>query len=200
MDDLRDRLTVPAPDAEVPHVCLFDTGVNHSHPLIGTALTVADLHSVEPGWGTDDRDGHGTAMAGLALAGNLTEALASQDPLEVAHRLESVKLLPEDGANSDTRHHGYLTTEAVAQPEVTAPQRQRVFGMAVTARDNRDRGRPSAWSAAIDRLAADSEGQGETPRLFVISAGNVIDPNGGQSIPRATRLMVSMIRDKAGTR
>jgi hypothetical protein len=123
-------------------------------------------------------------MAGLALAGNLTEALASQDPLEVEHRLESVKLLPEDGANGgDARHHGYLTTEAVARPEISAPHRPRVFSMAVTARDNRDRGRPSAWSAAIDRLAADSEGQGETPRLFVISAGNVIDPNAWAEYP-----------------
>lgn len=184
LDDLCARLTVPDRDAEVPHVCLFDTGVNHGHPLIATGLAAADLHAVEPGWGTNDGNGHGTEMAGLALAGNLTEALASQDPLEVAHRLESVKLLPEDGANGgDATHHGYLTIEAVARPEINAPQRRRVFSMAVTARDNRDRGRPSAWSAAIDRLAADSEGQGETPRLFVISAGNLKDPNAWAEYP-----------------
>lgn len=173
LDDLLARLTTPAQDAEVPHVCLLDTGVNYGHPLIAPALGDRDLHTVEPGWGTGDSDGHGTEMAGLALAGNLTEALVSQQPLEIAHRLESVKLLPQVGANADdARHHGYLTTEAVARPEITAPVRHRVFSMAVTARDNRDRGRPSAWSAAIDRLAADAEGQGETPRLFVISAGN----------------------------
>ena len=63
-----------------------------------------------------------------SLAGNLTEALASQEPLDVAHRLESVKLLPADGANGgDARHHGYLTTEAVARPEITAPQRRRLL-------------------------------------------------------------------------
>ena len=123
-------------------------------------------------------------MAGLALAGNLTEALASQEPLDVAHRLESVKLLPADGANGgDARHHGYLTTEAVARPEITAPRRRRLFSMAVTARDDRDRGRPSAWSAAIDGLAADSEEQGEMPRLFVVAAGNVKDPNAWSEYP-----------------
>lgn len=184
LDELRARLTVPGQGAEVPHVCLFDTGVNHGHPLIAAGLAAADLHTVEPGWGVNDGDGHGTEMAGLALAGNLTEALASQDSIEVAHRLESVKLLPEDGANAgDATHHGYLTIEAVARPEISAPQRRRVFSMAVTARDNRDRGRPSAWSAAIDRLAADSGGQGETPRLFVISAGNVKDPNAWAEYP-----------------
>lgn len=184
LDDLRARLTVPGEDADVPHVCLFDTGVNHGHPLIAAGLAAPDLHTMEPGWGTNDGDGHGTEMAGLALAGNLTEALASQEPLEVRHRLESVKLLPANGANGgDARHHGYLTTEAVARPEITAPQRRRLFSMAVTARDNRDRGRPSAWSAAIDRLAADSEGQSETPRLFVIAAGNVQDPNAWAEYP-----------------
>ena len=128
----------------MPHVCLFDTGINHGHPLIAAGLAALDLHTVEPSWGTNDDEGHGTEMAGVALSGNLTEALASQEPLDVAHRLESVKLLPADGANGgDARHHGYLTTEAVARPEITAPQRRRLFGMAVTARDNRDRGRPS---------------------------------------------------------
>ena len=184
LDDLRDRLRVPPHEAEVPHICLFDTGVNHGHPLIGSGLTSADSHTVEPGWGTDDSDGHGTAMAGLALTGDLTEAIVSQDPIHVAHRLESVKLLPRDGANQgDTKHHGYLTVEAVARPEITAPQRHRLFNMAVTARDNRDRGRPSAWSAAIDRLAADTEGEGQNPRLFVVSAGNVVDPSAWTEYP-----------------
>ncbi|MBE2295804.1 MAG: S8 family peptidase [Phycisphaerales bacterium] len=186
VNELLGRITVPEEEAEVPHVCIFDTGVNHGHPLIATVLSSADLHTVEPGWGTDDSDGHGTAMAGLAMAGNLTEALVSNDPVQIGYRLESVKLLPGDGANSgDARHHGYLTTEAVARPEITAPQRHRLFSMAVTTRDNRDRGRPSAWSAAIDRLAADADGYGETPRLFVISAGNVSDPNAWAESPNS---------------
>lgn len=186
LDDLRARLNAPAQDADSPHVCLLDTGVNFGHPLIAPILADIDAHTVEPSWGNDDQDGHGTEMAGLALAGNLTEALASKDSIQVMHRLESVKLLPEDGANGgDPRHHGFLTTEAVARPEITAPQRHRVFSMAVTARDNRDRGRPSAWSSAIDRLAADSEGQGENPRLFVISGGNVIDPSAWARYPHS---------------
>ena len=184
LEDLLARLSAPGDGADVPHICIFDTGINHGHPLIATVLTAADSHTVEPGWGFDDHDGHGTAMAGLAMAGNLTDALASVDPIAIGHRLESVKLLAEDGANGgEARHHGYLTTEAVARPEITAPQRRRLFTMAVTARDNRDRGRPSAWSAAIDRLAADVEGFAETPRLFVVSAGNIDDQNAWAEYP-----------------
>ena len=186
LDELLDRLTVPLPTGNVPHVCLLDTGVNHGHPLLAIAIDDADRHSVEPGWGLDDHDGHGTEMAGLALVGNLTMALASTSPVSPAYRLESVKLIPQDGANgADPQHHGYLTIEAVSRPEITAPRRQRVFSMAVTAKDNRDRGRPSAWSATIDRLAADAEGQGASPRLFILSAGNVKDPNAWLEYPHS---------------
>ena len=183
LDDLLARIRYTDND-EAPHVCLLDTGVNRGHPLLDVALAAADLHTVEPAWGTDDDAGHGTQMAGLAFAGNLTDLLSGKDPLEIDHRLESVKLLPRGGATgNDPRHHGYLTKEAIARSEITAPLRQRAFSMAVTARDNRDRGRPSAWSAALDSLAVDADGQGEIPRLIIVSAGNVEDPNAWSKYP-----------------
>lgn len=184
MDELLDRCRFSKDDDSVPYVCLLDTGVNNGHPLIAPALADSDLHTVEPDWGTDDAEGHGTAMAGLVLAGDLTDVLSSDTPIEIGHRLESVKLLPADGGNvGDSMHHGYLTTEAVARPEITDPYRRRVFGMALTAKDNRDRGRPSAWSAAVDRLAADVDGDGANPRLMVVSTGNVRDPNAWAQSP-----------------
>jgi hypothetical protein len=123
-------------------------------------------------------------MAGLALLGDLTSVLASPDSIDVSHRLESAKRLDRNHSNhGDPDHHGYLTTEAVSRPEITAPERQRVFGLAITARDARDRGRPSAWSATIDRLVVDYDNQGETQRLFVISAGNIQDPNAWAEYP-----------------
>ncbi len=186
MDELLGRCRFSGTDERVPHVCLLDTGINNGHPLVAPALANADLHTVEPAWGTDDAQGHGTAMAGLALAGDLTEALASNEPIEIGYRLESVKLLPEAGGNvGDPQHHGYLTIEAVARPEITDPYRRRVFGMAVTAKDNRDRGRPSAWSAAVDRLAAGADVDGATPRLLVVSAGNIDDPYAWAEYPNS---------------
>ena len=184
LDDLLDRARFAGEADDTPHACLLDTGVNRGHPLLAPALDAADLHTVEPGWGTDDAVGHGTEMAGLALVGDLNKLLAGTDPVEIDHRLESVKLIPQDGvAGAGPRHHGYLTVEAVARPEVTAPFRRRVFGMAVTARDDRDRGRPSAWSAAIDSLAVDVDGDGANSRLLVVSAGNVSDSNAWSNYP-----------------
>ena len=173
IDELLRRTQFPAGGDDAPRVCLLDTGVNRGHPLLRAALDAGDLYTVEPGWGTEDADGHGTRMAGVALAGDLTSLVAGSQPVALEHRLESVKLLPRPGAGGDPQHHGYVTGEAVARPEIAAPRRPRVFGMAVTARDNRDRGRPSAWSAAVDALAADVAGAGEHPRLLVLSAGNI---------------------------
>lgn len=162
LDDLLERARFAGPDDAVPHVCVLDTGINNGHPLIAPQLADSDLHTVEPAWGTNDDEGHGTRMAGLVLAGDLTEAIASGRLVEISTRLESVKLLNRNGGNAgDSRLHGYLTTEAVARPEITDPRRRRVFSMAITAEDGRDRGRPSAWSAAVDRLAADVEDDGD---------------------------------------
>lgn len=173
-----------------PHICILDTGVNHGHPLLTPALVEPDLHTIEPDWGVDDRHGHGTSMAGLALYGDLTHTLRSAEPLIIEHRLESVKLLPSDGANAgDEKNFGFNTVEAVARPEITAPLRARLFSMAVTTVDGRDRGRPSSWSSALDRLAFDADGQGASPRLFVISAGNIRESSEWVDYPSSNTLM-----------
>ena len=168
------RTEYPDIEANPPYACILDTGTNRAHPLISPALDPADLHTVEPAWDVNDQDGHGTAMAGLTLFGDLTPVLAGDGAVTIRHRLESVKLLDHSGGNvGDARFHSYLTEQAVYRPEITAQNRQRIFTMMITARDNRDRGRPSAWSATLDRLASDADGQGGNPRLFVVAAGNI---------------------------
>ena len=186
LDDLLARIRYPSEEENVPYICLLDTGVNRGHPLLTPALVADDLHTVDPAWGVDDTHGHGTQMAGLALTGDLTELLAGSDAVELNHRLESVKLLQQNGATGDDPHyHGRLTIEAVVRPEITDPLRRRVFGMAITTRDNRDRGKPSAWSAVLDSLAADVDGYGANPRLLIVSAGNVDDLGAWSRYPQS---------------
>lgn len=173
LDNMLGRLTIGGDSDETPRVCLLDTGVNRGHPLLGPLMEPADLHTVKPAWGVEDQANHGTGLAGLAAYGDLIDALGSADPVKVMHRLESVKLVPSDGANDgDAKLHAHLFAEAVSRPEIAAPKRSRVYTSAVTASDYRDRGRPSSWSSAVDRLAADADGLGQFPRLFVLSAGN----------------------------
>jgi hypothetical protein len=189
LDDLSDRSS-SAPD-DAPAVCVLDTGVTREHPLLEPSLPSEDCHAVDPAWGSHDDGGHGTEMAGLALWGDLATVLASSAPVQLRHLLESVKILPPRGQNPPELY-GAVTAEATTRPEIQAPQRSRCFSMAVTATDDRDRGQPSSWSAAIDALAAgrafDSSTQGlvylekadrKAHRLFVISAGNTSELESG---------------------
>ncbi len=173
IDDILGRTTAPPKDA--PAVCLLDTGLNEQHPLLQPVGDTTDLHSYDlPNWGTDDRYGHGTPMAGLATYGDLVGPLANNDPIPISHRLESVKIMPEPGHHKDKRLYGAITRESMGRVEVERPDRQRTYCMAITTPDDRDRGRPSSWSATIDALASGYED--ETQRLIVLSAGNT-DPH-----------------------
>src|SRR5690606_9754886 len=75
-------------------------------------------------------------------------------------------------AGNQDEPFGALTIQAIAEPEFAQPERKRIFSMAITSTDGRDRGRPSAWSATVDALAFDVLGERLTPRLIIISAGN----------------------------
>ncbi|MDJ0729265.1 MAG: S8 family peptidase [Crocosphaera sp.] len=153
-------------------VCLLDTGVNSTHQLIKRGLDIADLHTCDPNWETDDHHGHGTQMAGLILYSDLFEALTSSEYITLAHYLESVKILPPVGEN-DPELYGAITEQGVSLPEIQNPKRKRIFCMAITSpQPSPNDGTPSAWSAAIDKLAF-CEDEDNFTRLIIISAGNI---------------------------
>lgn len=180
VEDLAERVTWPGNDA--PAVCLLDTGVNRAHPLIEPALSPEDLLAIDTGWGGDDHEhgaGHGTGMAGLALHGDLVGPLAGNQPIQLNHRLESVKILPPpDLPGNDPHSYGPITQSAILLAEINNPDRDRVFCMAVT-NEGRSGADASAWSAAIDQAAAGAEADDpENPppkRLVFLSAGNIPD-------------------------
>lgn len=211
VNDLAQRTTVPSLDA--PAVCILDTGVTRAHPLLARIIAPNDATAVDPAWGPHDDGGgpgsmgHGTEMAGLAAYGDLVEVLASANPVHLRHRLESVKILPPTGANRPELY-GAVTAQAVARPEVTAPQRPRVFSLAVTALDERDRGQPTSWSAALDALATGrifdpsrqelrylDDNVQPARRLFVVSAGNV--PTNRLEIDHLARSDLEAVHDPA---
>jgi hypothetical protein len=52
VDGLAERIVWPG--ANVPSVCVFDTGVNRGHALIEPVLAEGDLHTLNGDWNTDD--------------------------------------------------------------------------------------------------------------------------------------------------
>ncbi|MBI5376512.1 MAG: S8 family peptidase [Candidatus Schekmanbacteria bacterium] len=167
VEEVLSRIKLPPNNA--PAVCILDTGINNGHPLIKPALNLVDMHSYHSNWNVADHHGHGTEMAGLAIYGDLLSVLLSNEPIQLTHLLESVKILPPSGQN-DPKLYGCVTAESVARAEIAAPERNRTLCMAVATEDFRDRGKPSSWSAAVDSLCSGADDNNQ--RLFIISAGN----------------------------
>ncbi|MDQ2842380.1 MAG: S8 family peptidase, partial [Acidobacteriota bacterium] len=165
--DLLKRLVLPQ-NWDVS-VCVLDTGITRAHPLLMPCVHESDVHLYDPTWAAEDRRGHGTNMAGLALYGDLMAVLQATGSVQLTHCVESVKILPDAGENSP-RLYGAITREAIARAEITAPDRQRATCLAVTSDLGTSRGRPSSWSAAADQLCF---GDGDFRRLILISAGNI---------------------------
>lgn len=176
--DLHARRRLPAPGTN-SYVTLLDTGVNNGHRLLTDLVADDDLHAIDPAWRANDHEGHGTAMAGLSLVGELTEHLAGNRPVDIPHRLESVKIWPPKGGNAP-HLYGEVTSHAVATVEDANFARDRTFALMTTTMGN-TLGRPTEWSALVDRLAFGLGPVDETPdlprklnqRLFVLAAGNV---------------------------
>lgn len=172
VDNLIQRLTID--NSSNVAICLLDTGVNNGHPLIAPILNDTDCQAVEAKWGANDHNKHGTLMAGLLGYGDLKECLETNNNVIIKHCLESVKILPPSGSNS-IELWGYITQQGISKAEIQSPDRKRIICMAVSAKDTRDRGRPSSWSASIDQVASGAD-DGER-RLVIVAAGNTEQQN-----------------------
>lgn len=62
-------LNIPAPPEDAARVCILDSGINGNHPLLKPAM--AESASFVDEEGDSDEAGHGTAVAGVALYGDV---------------------------------------------------------------------------------------------------------------------------------
>lgn len=155
-------------------ICLLDSGVNNKHPLLTKILPDKRLYTLKESWGTEDtwsNGGHGTGMSGLALYGDLTEALSTTHNIKIYHGVESFKIIhPADPNDPDL--YGAITEYACNAPVVDFPNNPRIYCLAITDSKLAFNGRPSTWSAAIDKLTFGNSDP-FAPQLFIISGGNV---------------------------
>ena len=179
MDDLIGR-TLGELDENPVFICLLDSGVNNVHPLISSFLPDDRLYSYKPkDWGTGDswpNGGHGTGVAGLALYGDMIDALADSSQIKIKHGLESFKIINKADPNNPELY-GAVTEYAASMPFVDRPNNPRVFCLTITDKDFAFRGRPSAWSAAVDKIAFGSGLDPVLPQLIIVSSGNVLAKN-----------------------
>ena len=169
-----------------------------SHPLLNASIAASDVHVADPAWPKQPAPNraHGTEMAGLALYGDLEAAISGKHPVHLQHRLESVKILPDQGRN-EPDSYGALTARAVESYRNRATRspagvhaRHHRAQRALGAEPLRDAGRPTAWSATVDALAYGraiddtdptftylDRDEPRHPRLLIISAGNIPTPD-----------------------
>jgi hypothetical protein len=168
-------------------ISILDSGVNNGHLLIQPILKDEDCHTYNSEWGIHDNDEHGTLISGVAGYDNLMEKISSSLPIDLSHKLESIKILPPKVADTNPYEHwGAITAQAISIAEISHPKYKRIFCMAVTSTTGTDRGRPSSWSSEIDSLAAGS-GDG-LPRVFLLSAGNVRTQEEWKEYPQSNKL------------
>ncbi|GGB22870.1 S8 family peptidase [Mucilaginibacter rubeus] len=176
--DLVNRTNVELDDNAVL-ICLLDTGVNNLHPLIEPFLPNNRMYSYNSAWGNHDswhQGGHGTGMAGLALYGDLTDAFTTPSRITIKYGLESFKVKQFDVVN-DPELYGVIMQNAVNLPASVEPDNRRIFCLSICDPDTAQRGRPSSWSAMIDKLAFGNAENFEQEQLFIISSGNVFTNN-----------------------
>lgn len=150
-------------------VCILDTGVNNNHKLILPYMPIPGT-TVNSSWGTQDKNGHGTNMAGVILYNDLKRYLITNAPFELNHTIESVKIIePSSPMPTRVTLYGSITEQAELLPEISNPTVKRIYCMAIIdPTSGFNDGQPSSWSAAVDKISAEGK-----KRLFIISGGNV---------------------------
>lgn len=170
IDDLLSRTSFAPGRASV---CILDTGINSGHPLLSPAVDGDVVLTYDEALGIEDRDNHGTKLAGLALYEDLKDSLSSAGPIEVTHTVESVKIL-DMSRQSDPDLYGDIAKQAIDRAFVAKPKRNRVFCSGVTANEFEiTDGLPTSWSAALDEAISHADDPSSEHELVLVSGGNI---------------------------
>jgi hypothetical protein len=172
--DINQFAQTPAPDADVPHIVVLDSGLTSNHPLIAPAVGEAQGF-VEPDRSASDNvpHGHGTFVAGLALYGDI-EANIRSGEFVPGLRLFSGKVFNDDG---DDQHEFVERAVEEAVRYFFDTYQCRVFNLSYGDLNKIYDGRHVRGLAyTLDRLTR------ELGVLFVVPTGNLDIPDD----PRAT--------------
>ncbi|EOY1421724.1 S8 family peptidase [Yersinia enterocolitica] len=148
---------------------ILDSGVNINHPLIAPTTYPELHHSWGKDWPKYDKtNDHGSLQAGLVIYGDISEAILTDEPINVNFTLESCRIFsPNDDIEKFL--YGALTNYAVSATR-NVIDNNKIYSLAVTADNDGLSGQPTSWSAEIDQLHCLKNNN-----LFVISAGNIRD-------------------------
>jgi Subtilase family len=107
---LPDTVRPPSPNA--PVVGLVDSGLTSGHPLLEPATLASEALHHSFGGRADDEYGHGTALGGLLLYGDVLAA-ARAGHFEPSFWLASVRVLDHEGYEPENANTVKLITDAI---------------------------------------------------------------------------------------
>ena len=169
LENIPQDLASPEPDSA--RVCILDSGINTNHPLLKTAI--AESYSFIEGRDENDESGHGTAVAGIALYGDL-EACADSHYWQPQYWLYNGKVMYRDGQTGETRFDEKTieTTLTKAVEYFAGECGCRIFNISLgNANAPYDGKHIRGIAYVLDRLAR------EYDILFIVSAGNFSGSN-----------------------
>jgi len=164
LDNIPQEQASPEPDSA--RICILDSGINTNHPLLKTAI--ADSQSFIKGRNEDDESGHGTAVAGIALYGDL-EACANSHYWQPQFWIYNGKVMYRDNQTGETRFDEKTieTTLTKAVEYFAGECGCRIFNISLGNTNAPYDGRHIRGNAyVLDKLAR------EYDILFIVSAGN----------------------------
>jgi hypothetical protein len=153
----------PQPRTGAPGVCVIDSGVTSGHPLLGPWIGEATAIPEELGDPTDE-SGHGTAVAGIALFGDVEACLEAS---EFASPLQIFSARVLNGENAFDEESLVLSQMTNAITYFRDTYGCRVFNLSIG--DDRltyGGGKVTGWTAVLDDLAR------RLDVVIVVSAGN----------------------------
>ena len=155
----------PRPPEDGPRVCVLDSGVASSHPLLANNVGHA-VAILTPETSPDDGHGHGTMVSGIAVFGDV-RACYEQGAFASSVTLFSGRVLNEHNRFDDEKLIIHQMRDAIAF-FAASPYDCRVFNVSLG--DHKpwlaSNQRQSQWAESLDVLAR------ELKVLIVVSAGN----------------------------
>ncbi len=151
---------IPSPPRDSAKVCILDSGINSNHPLLRSAI--AERAGFTSDKSESDEHGHGTAVAGIALYGDV-EACVRARYWRPEAWLFSAKILDENAEYDE------LTVESVVKEAVThfVDLGCRIFNLSIGNENSPYDGTHIRGLAyLLDCLAREHD------VLFVVSSGN----------------------------
>ncbi|RLA43173.1 MAG: peptidase S8 [Gammaproteobacteria bacterium] len=172
IESVPNNISSPAPEAA--RVCILDSGINTNHPLLKTAI--AESQSYIADQEVDDESGHGTAVAGIALYGDV-EACVAANFWHPQFWLYNGKVMYLDQQAGETRFDDKTIASTLSEAvEYFAGELGcRIFNVSLGNANAPYDGRHIRGIAyVLDKLAR------EYDALFIVSAGNF---NGSDNPP-----------------